>query len=81
MKLLQLDSTVSVRQVLMTVCFARDRRFAGYTSRFLPFFTIFTPNFQKRIMAKEKTIYICSECGADSPKWVGKRPSCGVWNT
>lgn len=32
-------------------------------------------------MAKTKTIYVCSECGADSPKWVGKCPSCGAWNT
>ena len=32
-------------------------------------------------MAKAKTIYICTNCGADSPKWVGKCPSCGQWNT
>ncbi|MDD7303088.1 MAG: DNA repair protein RadA [Bacteroidaceae bacterium] len=32
-------------------------------------------------MAKEKTAYVCSECGYDSPKWVGKCPSCGLWNT
>ena len=32
-------------------------------------------------MAKAKTIYVCSSCGADSPKWVGKCPSCGDWNT
>ena len=32
-------------------------------------------------MAKEKTIYICTHCGQDSPKWVGKCPSCGQWNT
>lgn len=32
-------------------------------------------------MAKEKTVWFCSECGADSPKWVGKCPSCGAWNT
>lgn len=32
-------------------------------------------------MAKAKTIYVCSNCGADSPKWVGKCPSCGEWNT
>ncbi|MFV0546670.1 MAG: AAA family ATPase, partial [Bacteroides sp.] len=32
-------------------------------------------------MAKEKTVYICSNCGQDSPKWVGKCPSCGEWNT
>lgn len=32
-------------------------------------------------MAKTKTVYVCSSCGADSPKWVGKCPSCGEWNT
>lgn len=32
-------------------------------------------------MAKEKTVWFCSECGADSPKWVGKCPACGSWNT
>ncbi len=32
-------------------------------------------------MAKAKTIYVCSNCGADSPKWIGKCPSCGSWNT
>ena len=32
-------------------------------------------------MAKEKTVYVCSNCGQESPKWVGKCPSCGQWNT
>ncbi|MBQ8224210.1 MAG: DNA repair protein RadA [Bacteroides sp.] len=32
-------------------------------------------------MAKEKTVYVCSNCGQDSPKWVGKCPACGQWNT
>ncbi len=32
-------------------------------------------------MAKEKTIYTCTECGGTSPKWLGKCPSCGEWNT
>ena len=26
-------------------------------------------------------MYVCSECGFDSPKWSGKCPSCGRWNT
>ena len=30
---------------------------------------------------KDKTMYVCSECGFDSPKWSGKCPSCGRWNT
>ncbi len=32
-------------------------------------------------MAKEKVQYVCSACGYDSPKWIGKCPSCGEWNT
>lgn len=32
-------------------------------------------------MAKEKVAYVCSSCGYDSPKWIGKCPSCGEWNT
>lgn len=30
---------------------------------------------------REKTMWFCTECGADSPKWVGKCPGCGAWNT
>lgn len=33
-------------------------------------------------MAKStKTVYVCTNCGQDSPKWVGKCPSCGSWNS
>ena len=32
-------------------------------------------------MAKVKSAFICSECGYESPKWYGKCPSCGEWNT
>ena len=32
-------------------------------------------------MAKEKTAYVCSACGYDTLKWVGRCPSCGEWNT
>lgn len=32
-------------------------------------------------MAKLKTAYICQECGYESPKWMGKCPGCGSWNT
>lgn len=30
---------------------------------------------------KIKSVYICSECGHESPKWYGKCPGCGEWNT
>ncbi|MDR0864465.1 MAG: hypothetical protein LBO74_05985, partial [Candidatus Symbiothrix sp.] len=32
-------------------------------------------------MAKIKTAFVCSQCGNDSPKWLGKCPVCGEWNT
>ncbi|MCI5735394.1 MAG: AAA family ATPase, partial [Eubacterium sp.] len=32
-------------------------------------------------MGKIKSTYVCSECGFESPKWYGKCPSCGEWNT
>ncbi len=32
-------------------------------------------------MAKQKTAYVCSNCGQESAKWIGKCPSCGQWNT
>ena len=32
-------------------------------------------------MAKAKTVFVCSECGYESPKWLGKCPSCNSWNT
>jgi DNA repair protein RadA/Sms len=32
-------------------------------------------------MAKSKIVYICRNCGADSPKWIGRCPSCNQWNT
>ena len=30
---------------------------------------------------KAKSVYICSECGYESPKWFGCCPGCGEWNT
>lgn len=30
---------------------------------------------------KQKTVFICQECGTRSPKWVGQCPECGKWNT
>lgn len=32
-------------------------------------------------MAKEKTVFICRECGREYPKWTGKCLSCGAWNS
>lgn len=32
-------------------------------------------------MAKDKTMYVCTECGQEATKWVGRCPACGQWNT
>lgn len=32
-------------------------------------------------MGKIKTVFICSNCGSNAPKWIGKCPACGEWNT
>jgi DNA repair protein RadA/Sms len=32
-------------------------------------------------VAKDRTIFSCRECGGTSPKWLGKCPHCGAWNT
>lgn len=31
--------------------------------------------------AKYKSVWFCNECGAESPKWAGKCPECGAWNS
>lgn len=33
------------------------------------------------LMAKQKTVYTCTECGGQSPKWQGQCPACMAWNT
>ena len=30
---------------------------------------------------RSKTVFVCSECGYETPKWAGKCPGCGEWNT
>ncbi|TMH21783.1 MAG: DNA repair protein RadA, partial [Betaproteobacteria bacterium] len=32
-------------------------------------------------MAKARSVYACTECGGESPKWQGQCPHCGAWNT
>ena len=32
-------------------------------------------------MAKTKTVFYCTDCGNETPKWQGKCPACGAWNT
>ena len=30
---------------------------------------------------KVKTVFYCTSCGNESPKWMGRCPACGEWNT
>ena len=30
---------------------------------------------------KNSTVFVCNECGYESPKWLGKCPACGEWNS
>jgi DNA repair protein RadA/Sms len=32
-------------------------------------------------MSKPKTVFVCQNCGVESPKWIGRCPSCKEWNT
>ena len=32
-------------------------------------------------MAKDKTMYVCGNCGYESAKWLGRCPSCGEWDS
>jgi len=32
-------------------------------------------------MARSRTVFLCSSCGSDTPRWQGQCPSCGEWNT
>jgi DNA repair protein RadA/Sms len=33
------------------------------------------------LLPKTKTVFVCQNCGAESPKWIGRCPSCKEWNT
>ncbi len=44
-------------------------------------FPYFASIKQKESMAKTKSVFFCSNCGNESPKWQGKCPACGEWNT
>ena len=30
---------------------------------------------------KFKTVYVCTNCGESAPRWMGRCPACGAWNT
>ena len=33
------------------------------------------------LMKPPKTVFVCQECGAQSPKWLGRCADCGAWNS
>lgn len=43
--------------------------------------SIFYISLQCMANAKKKTVFFCNNCGYESPKWLGKCPACGEWNT
>ena len=30
---------------------------------------------------KQKSVFVCGECGYETPRWMGRCPQCGSWNT
>lgn len=42
---------------------------------------IFAAHNGTKMATKEKTVWFCTNCGNESPKWMGKCPACGQWNT
>ena len=52
-----------------------------YNRRILPTFVDTIIAASRYTMAKKKTVYHCTECGAEYPKWQGFCSQCGVWNS
>src|SRR3546814_4864165 len=55
-------------------------RVASRSARPLPAI-LFAPKIRNPRMAKARTAYVCSECGADFNKWQGQCGACGAWDT
>src|SRR3546814_15348312 len=53
-------------------------RVASRSARPLPAI-LFAPKIRNPRMAKARTAYVCSECGADFNKWQGQCGACGAW--
>ena len=66
------------RQIFDKNCLFND--VLTFPSRFLFVFSLFIRTFVTD-MAKDKTMFVCENCGQESAKWIGKCPSCGQWNT
>lgn len=57
----------------------QKRLVGGHCGRILEFWESLTKN--KGISMKAKTVFFCTECGNETPKWSGRCPACGAWNT
>ena len=65
----------------MNVCLLPDMSAISDFSFLRPSCAPFTFLYYIKVMAKDKIAYVCSNCGQESAKWIGKCPSCGQWNT
>lgn len=65
----------------MNVCLLPDTSAISDFSFLRPSCAPFTFLYYIKVMAKDKIAYVCSNCGQESAKWIGKCPSCGQWNT
>lgn len=65
----------------MNVCLLPDMSAISDFSFLRPSCAPFTFLYYIKVMAKDKIAYVCSNCGQESTKWIGKCPSCGQWNT
>ena len=59
----------------------REKSIAKYLYICYTFFAYGKKKEVKILMTKSKTIFVCSECGNESSKWLGKCPACNSWNS
>lgn len=43
--------------------------------------SVYSDSSEENVVAKVHSKYVCQNCGAESPRWIGKCPNCGEWNT
>jgi len=53
----------------------------GQATLYFLFDEVSEKHYYERIMKSEKSVYACQNCGFQSPKWLGRCPDCGSWNT
>jgi lipopolysaccharide biosynthesis regulator YciM len=71
----KLQSTInSITRLLLL----SSRKLACFVEKL---FLLLKPCYNSVTMAKTRTRYVCQECGSAHPKWMGRCPDCGEWNT